>query len=48
MKPITRKDVQRLENDPIGFAMMMNDHQLENAIVAFVSVLNNRITDRGG
>lgn len=48
MKPVTRKDVQRLAKDPISFAMMMNDDQLEDAIVAFVSVLNDRIIDRGG
>jgi len=40
MKPVTRIDAQRLVNDPISFAMMMDDCQLEKVIVAFVSVLN--------
>ena len=42
MKPVTRTDVERLVTDPIGFAMMMDDAQLEHVIVAFVSVLNKR------
>jgi len=42
MKPVTRTDVQRLATDPIGFAMMMDDGQLEHVIVAFVSVLNKK------
>ena len=42
MKTITRKEVNKLITDPISFAMMMEDNQLENIIVAFVSVLNKR------
>jgi hypothetical protein len=47
MQSINRKDVEKLENDPLGFAMMMENHQIEDAIVAFVSVLNRRKPNRG-
>lgn len=42
MNPITRDETERLSKDPVSFAMMMDCHQLENVIVAFVSVLNRR------
>ena len=45
---ITRKDVRKLAGDPLGFAMMMQNGQLEDVIVAFVSVLNRRKLERGG
>ena len=48
MEYITRKDTQKLAKDPISFAMMMDNYQLEDVIVAFVSVLNKRKPDRGG
>jgi hypothetical protein len=48
MTTVTRKDVRKLASDPLDFAMMMNDHELENVIVIFVSVLNRRKLDRGG
>ena len=48
MKPVTRKDVQGLANDPLSFAIMMDDCQLERVIVTFVSVLNKIKSDRGG
>ena len=48
MECITGKDTQKLAKDPISFAMMMDNHQLEDVIVAFVSVLNKRKPDRGG
>jgi len=44
---ITRKDVQKLKTDPLSFAMMMQDQELEEAIVAFVSVLNKRKMNGG-
>ena len=47
MKIITRGDVRRLIKDPIGFAMMMDNTELEGVIVAFVSVLNKRQPHRG-
>lgn len=37
----------KLEKDPIGFAMMMEYDQIEEVIVAFVSVLNKRKPNRG-
>ena len=48
MECVTGKDIQKLAKDPISFAMMMDNHQLEDVIVAFVSVLNKRKPDRGG
>ena len=48
MHSIDKKDIQRLKEDPTGFAMMMEDDQIEHVISAFVSVLNERIKDRGG
>jgi hypothetical protein len=48
MERITRTDVQKLEKDPVTFAMMMDDDRIEEVIVAFVSVLNKRKLDRGG
>ena len=48
MQSVTKKDIEKIENDPLSFAMMMENHQLENVIVAFISVLLKRIEDRGG
>ena len=48
MKPVHKKEVQKLQSDPLAFAMMMDNHQLEHVIVTFVSVLNKRKKDRGG
>ena len=48
MECVTRKDTQKLAKDPISFAMMMDESELEHVIVAFVSVLNKKIPDRGG
>jgi hypothetical protein len=48
MNFINRRCVTKLIDDPIGFAMIMDDEQLEHVIVTFVSVLNKRKTDRGG
>jgi len=42
MQYISKKEVDRLVNDPIGFAIMMDDSQIEDLIAAFVSVLNKR------
>jgi hypothetical protein len=41
-------NVKKLIEDPLSFAMMMDDEQLEHVIITFVSVLNKRKTDRGG
>ena len=48
MKIVTREDVEKLNEAPISFAMMMENSQLEHVIVTFVSVLNKREQDRGG
>ena len=48
MQCVTGKDVKKLAEEPISFAMMMDDEQLEHVIVTFVSVINKRKTDRGG
>jgi len=48
MECVTRKDTQKLAKDPISFAMMMDESELEHVIVAFVSVLNKKIPVRGG
>ena len=45
---ITRKDVLKLTGGPLGFAMMMQNQELEEVIVAFVSVLNKRKLNGGG
>ena len=48
MKIVTREDVEKLNEAPISFAMMMENSQLEHVIVTFVSVMNRRKQDRGG
>jgi hypothetical protein len=48
MNCVNKKNVKKLIQDPLSFAMMMDDEQLEHVIVAFVSVLNKRKIDRGG
>jgi len=48
MEYIKSKDVENLIKDPLIFAMMMDDDQLEDVIVTFVSVINKRKSDRGG
>jgi hypothetical protein len=48
MNCVNPKNVKKLIEDPLSFAMMMDDEQLEHVIVTFVSVLNKRKTDRGG
>jgi len=45
MTYLDEKHIQRLIQDPVSFAMMMEDHQIEQVIVAFVSVLNKRKQD---
>ena len=48
MNCVNRKNAKKFTDDPLSFAMMMDDEQLEHVIVTFVSVLNKRKTDRGG
>ena len=48
MPNVTKTDIKRLLEEPMSFALMMDNHQLEHVIVTFVSVLNRRKLDRGG
>ena len=47
MKIITRKDVNKLKTDPVSYALMMDNCEIESVIVAFVTVLNKRKPYRG-
>ena len=46
MHSVGRKQVKRLIAEPIDFALMMEDSDLEDVIAVFVTVLNKRKTDR--
>ena len=48
MQYVTVKEVEKLANDPISFAILMDHFQLEHVIVTFVSELNKRKPERGG
>ena len=48
MENTSQKDIKGLIEDPLSFAIMMDNHQIEHVIVAFVSVLLERNTHRGG
>jgi hypothetical protein len=48
MKPVSNDCVTKLINDPISFAMVMEDDRIEDVIVKFVSVLNKRRRRGGG
>jgi hypothetical protein len=48
MHRVNRNGAKKLAQDPISFALMLDDDQLEHVIVTFVSVLNKRRPDRGG
>ena len=41
-------DIAKLITDPLSFAIMMRDEELEDVIALFVSVLNKRRNRRGG
>jgi len=48
MKLVSTDCVTKLINDPISFAMVMDDDRVEDVIVKFVSVLNKRKGHGGG
>jgi len=48
MSSKARKEVRKLLRDPLGFAILMDDEELEEVIVTFVAVLIRRKTERGG
>ena len=37
---ITQKDVNKLKQHATNFALMMDDHEIEQVIVAFVEIKN--------
>ena len=45
---ITRKDVKKLKQDAIQFALMMDDDEIEQVIIDFVEVKNMRQRSRSG
>jgi hypothetical protein len=45
---ITKEDVNKLKQDAIQFALMMNDDEIEQVIVDFVEVKNMRQRSRSG
>jgi len=45
---ITREDVKKLKQDATQFALMMDDHEIEQVIVDFVEVKNMRQRSRSG
>ena len=48
MKTKTQNSIERLSKDPVSFAMLMENEQIEHVIVMFVSVLIQRKLGRGG
>ena len=48
MKGMENDLAAKLKEDPISFAMMLDDEEIEEVIAAFVSVLNRRKRSRGG
>jgi len=48
MNTITQDDIGKLQNDPLSFAVLMEDRHIEQVIVTFVSVLIKRNRKRGG
>ena len=48
MHCVNRNDAKKLAQDPISFALMLDNDQLEHVIATLVSVLNKRKPDRGG
>ena len=47
MQPVTINDVEKLIDDPISFAMMMTDCEIQDVIATFVTILNRRKPFRG-
>ena len=47
MNTITQDDIGKLQKDPLSFAVLMEDRHIEEVIVTFVSVLNERKQKRG-
>ena len=39
MKTISQDDIRKLQKDPLSYAVLMEDRNIEQVIVTFVSVL---------
>ena len=48
MNIITQDDIGKLQKDPLSFAVLMDDQQIEHVIVTFVAVLIRRNENGGG
>ena len=48
MNIITQDDIGKLLRDPLSYAVLMEDQQIEHVIVTFVSVLLRRSENGGG
>lgn len=49
MKTVTHDDIKKLRKDPLSYAIMMDERNIEQVIVTFVSVLLKRKRkQRGG
>jgi hypothetical protein len=44
----TQESIDKLSKDPVSYAMLMDEDQIEHVIVGFVSVLIQIKFDRGG
>ena len=47
MPDITKEDIRKLKDDPLSFAVLMEDRHIEHVIVTFVSVLIKRKPKQG-
>lgn len=47
MPHVTPHDIETLKKDPLSYAVLMEDRDIEDVIVTFVSVLNKRKRTRG-
>ncbi|MFZ4438060.1 MAG: hypothetical protein ACOYOS_06495 [Syntrophales bacterium] len=48
MNTVTQDDIDKLQKDPLSFAVLMEDRHIEQVIVTFVSVLIEKHENRGG
>ena len=48
MNTITQDDIGKLQKDPLSFAVLMDEQQIEHVIVTFVAVLIRRNENGGG
>ena len=48
MNTVTQDDIGKLQKDPLSFAVLMDEQQIEHVIVTFVAVLIRRSENGGG